>query len=71
MLIDEMVAFCHRELMNKHCSGCSNDDLCRHNCKNCLDDLHYHRNKIRDDYSCEYLAVPLSQQNVQLLPRNG
>lgn len=55
MLIDEMVAFCHRELMNKHCSGCSNDDLCRHNCKNCLDDLHFHRNKIRDDYSCEYL----------------
>lgn len=57
MLIDELVQFCHTELQTKPCRGCTktgNGD-CGHNCKNCLDDLHYHQNCIRCDYTCERL----------------
>lgn len=55
MLIDEIVCFCHRELQSTHCEDCQNNDFCGNNCKNCLDDLHYHTNHIRDDYDCERL----------------
>lgn len=55
MLIDELVQFCHTELQTKPCRGCTKTGSgdCGHNCKNCLDDLHYHQNCIRCDYTCE------------------
>lgn len=55
MLIDQIVSFCHEELQNKNCSGCQNIHHCNRNCKTCLDDLHFHKNLIRDDYNCEHL----------------
>ena len=55
MLIDEIVSFCHEELQNTECHGCQNAIMCRGDCKNCLDDLHFHRNQIRDEYDCERL----------------
>lgn len=54
MLIDEIVSFCHREMLSTKCSDCSCSS-CNKNCKNCLDDLHYHHNYIRNDYDCERL----------------
>ena len=57
MLIDELVRFCHTELQTKPCRCCTKTGSgdCGHSCKNCLDDLHYHRNCIRCDYTCERL----------------
>lgn len=55
MLIDNVVAFCDEEYRKHVCNNCNKDALCGHNCKKCLDDLHYHSNKIRQDYSCEHL----------------
>lgn len=55
MLIDKMVCFCHRELQSTQCEDCQNSGLCGENCKNCLDDLHYYTNHIRNDYDCERL----------------
>lgn len=56
MLIDEMVSFCNDEYKNQSCSNCTGKcNSCKENCKECLDDLHFHTNKIRDDYDCEHL----------------
>ena len=52
MLIDEIVGFCHSELHNTECHGCKSFSVCNNDCKACLDDLHFHRNIIRDDYDC-------------------
>ncbi len=54
-LINEVVSFCDSEYQNHICRGCISEQSCKKDCKNCLDDLHYHRNNIRDDYSCEHL----------------
>lgn len=37
-----------------HCNECTGYN-CSHNCKECLDDIHYHRNNIRSEYDCEKL----------------
>ena len=55
MLIDDVVSYCDNEYRNHVCEHCSNEILCDHDCKKCLDDLHYHNNRIRTDYSCEHL----------------
>ena len=55
MLIDEIVDFCDNEYSSYECTGCHKHHLCQQDCKNCLDDLHYHKNRIRTDYSCEHL----------------
>lgn len=55
MLIDDVVDFCDYEYHNHVCGSCNREHLCRHDCKACLDDLHYHTNRIRSDYSCEHL----------------
>lgn len=55
MLIDEIVDFCDNEYSSYVCTGCHNHHLCQQDCKKCLDDLHYHKNTIRTDYSCEHL----------------
>lgn len=55
MLINDVVDFCDNEYRNHVCEHCSKKHLCKADCKSCLDDLHYHRNKIRKDYDCEHL----------------
>lgn len=55
MLIDEIVDFCNNEWQTKHCLNCNCIKTCKRNCKNCLDDLHFHKNMIRKDYDCEHL----------------
>lgn len=55
MLIDNVIDFCDHEYRNHECGSCQKEHLCNHDCKKCLDDLHYHYNKIRADYSCEHL----------------
>lgn len=42
MLIDDVVSYCDNEYRNHVCEHCSNEILCDHDCKKCLDDLHYH-----------------------------
>ncbi len=54
-LIDEMVLFCHNDLQNGCCENCKSIKLCGGDCKECLDDLHYHINHIKKDYDCEHL----------------
>ncbi len=54
MLIDEIINFCHEELLDTVCNGYSYEES-NEKCKECLDDLHYHRNLIREDYDCERL----------------
>lgn len=34
------------------CDDCINVTRCKHDCKECLDDIHYHNNSLRFDYSC-------------------
>lgn len=60
MLIDDVVAFCNQRYQNHTsarttCPNCSSHAPCKHNCVDCLDDIHYHRNNVRTDYSCEHL----------------
>lgn len=55
MLIDKIVDFCDNEYSSFICTGCHNHSLCQQDCKNCLDDLHFHKNRIRTDYSCQHL----------------
>lgn len=54
-LINKVVSFCDKEYQTHICQGCANEASCKNDCKNCLDDLHYHINNIRDDYGCEHL----------------
>lgn len=54
VLIDEIVNYCNKEYINCSCLNCTGKNhSCAKNCKDCLDDLHYHKNCIRDDYDCE------------------
>ena len=55
MLIHNVIEFCNNEYSSKKCTGCGNSKECECDCKNCLDDLHYHRNKLRIGYDCEHL----------------
>ena len=58
MLIDEIVKFCDEEYKGSSCTNCGtcgNEHLCERDCKECLDDLHFHKNKIRNAYDCEHL----------------
>ena len=57
MLIDDIIEFCDNNYNSHHCNCelCDRVDVCKHNCKKCLDDIHYHENKIRSDYDCNTL----------------
>ena len=57
MLIDEIINFCDADYdsIECNCDDCSNATICGHDCKECLDDIHYHRNNLRSDYSCRKL----------------
>ena len=59
MLIEKLVNFCDEEFQNSECSPCTAKKMCDvdcgENCKNCLDDIHWHSHKYRDEYDCERL----------------
>ena len=59
MFIDELVKYCNEEYKKRACNHCNKkescSEACKGNCKNCLDDIHFHKNVYRDDYSCEKL----------------
>ena len=55
MLIDKVVRFCDEDYSNSECVGCELSNSCKLDCSNCLDDLHFHRNRLRCDYACEHL----------------
>ena len=59
MLIDELVSFCDEEYQNSECFPCSAKVMCErecgYNCKDCLDDIHFHHHTYRDEYNCERL----------------
>ena len=55
-LIDQVVDYCDKKYQSECCSDdCKKIALCNENCKNCLDDLHYHCNRIRKTYDCQRL----------------
>lgn len=53
-LIGEMVGYCDYMYSNSQCRVCTGLN-CSHNCKKCLDDIHFHSNNIRTKYDCERL----------------
>lgn len=57
MLIDEIINYCDKEYSSTgcECANCKSTYICQKNCKNCLDDIHYHKNNIRTDYNCKRL----------------
>ncbi len=59
MLIDDLIGSCDEEYQNGSCDDCIEaaecTEDCDGDCKECLDDIHYHCNNRRDDYDCERL----------------
>ena len=59
MLIEDLVSFCDEEYQNSECFICTAkttcESACGENCKQCLDDIHFHHHKYRDEYDCEKL----------------
>ena len=59
MLIYDLINFCNNNYTTEQCGGCTSITACTHtcngNCKECLDDIHFHRNERRCAYNCERL----------------
>lgn len=59
MLIDDLILFCDEEYQNSECIPCTAKAICGRecgeNCKQCLDDIHFHHHIYRDEYDCERL----------------
>lgn len=59
MLIYDLVDFCDDNYSNEECMACTAITACTHtcsgNCKECLDDIHYHTNARRREYNCARL----------------
>ena len=53
-LLEQMIEYCDQMYSDYHCHECTGHN-CSHDCKVCLDDIHYHHNEIRSDYDCEKL----------------
>lgn len=53
----KLLIFCDADYdsIECNCDDCSNATICNHNCKKCLDDIHFHNNQLRSDYSCRKL----------------
>lgn len=51
MLINEIIKFCDKMYDNFKCNKCTGVN-CNGKCKECLDDIHFHKNKIRNKYDC-------------------
>lgn len=54
MLIHDIIDYCDIAYRHYHCNKCTGHN-CSHNCKKCLDDIHFHTNQIRTKYDCEKL----------------
>lgn len=59
MLIDDLIEYCDEQYKNGICEACTAMDSCTRdcdgNCKNCLDDIHFHYNQRRTQYNCSRL----------------
>ena len=59
MLIDDLIEYCDEQYQNGICEACTAMDSCTRdcdgNCKNCLDDIHFHYNQRRTQYNCSRL----------------
>lgn len=53
-LLSKMIDYCDWRCSNYQCSECTGHN-CSHNCKECLDDIHFHHNQICSKYDCEKL----------------
>ena len=53
-LLEQMIEYCDQMYSDYHCHECTGHN-CSHDCKVCLDDIHYHHNEIRSEYDCEKL----------------
>lgn len=53
-LLEQMIEYCDQMYSNYQCDECTGHN-CSHNCKECLDDIHFHTNRIRRSYDCEKL----------------
>ena len=53
-LLEQMIDYCDQMYSDYQCVSCTGHS-CNHNCKECLDDIHFHHNRIRSKYDCEKL----------------
>ena len=53
-LLEQMIEYCDQMYSEYQCDECTGH-ACSHSCKECLDDIHFHRNRIRSKYDCEKL----------------
>jgi len=53
-LLAQMVEYCDQMYSDYQCDECTGHN-CTNNCKDCLDDIHFHHNRIRSKYDCEKL----------------
>lgn len=53
-LLEQMIEYCDQMYSDYQCDECTGQN-CTHNCKECLDDIHFHHNRIRYKYDCEKL----------------
>ena len=53
-LLFKMVDYCDQMYLVSHCETCTGQN-CNHDCKECLDDIHFHHNRIRTAYDCQRL----------------
>ena len=53
-LLEQMIEYCDQMYSNYQCDECTGHN-CSHNCKECLDDIHFHHNRIRSKYDCKKL----------------
>lgn len=49
-----MIEYCDQMYSNYQCDECTGHN-CTNKCKDCLDDIHFHTNRIRRSYDCEKL----------------
>lgn len=53
-LLEQMIEYCDQMYSDYQCDECTGHN-CTNKCKDCLDDIHFHTNRIRRSYDCEKL----------------
>lgn len=53
-LLEKMIEYCDQMYSDYQCDECTGHN-CTNKCKDCLDDIHFHTNRIRRSYDCEKL----------------
>ena len=53
-LLEKMIEYCDQMYSNYQCDECTGHN-CTNKCKDCLDGIHFHTNRIRRSYDCEKL----------------